>query len=292
MLLLIVPLMISCSSYWEKKNFVDPGYQSKFEYPSALEKRYAMNGMYEVDSICRPDTAECIKQISVWYPVTKSDTPRKWPLVIMANGTGVVASKYEAIFEHLASWGFIVAGNEDENSLLGISTSKTLEYMLSQNDDTDSPLYQMIDTASIGLVGHSQGALAVVVTMKYYENAKRYKAICLQSGGVAEGASAIKVPTLMMAGTGNADSKFLCPLAAMNEHFDSISAAPVVVGRIKDIDHGDVLKKGDAYMTAWMCCWLKGDKEAEKCFSGENAEILTNPSWQDVRRKNLLNIIH
>ena len=38
---------------------------------------------------------------------------KKYPLVIMANGTGVEYFKYEATFKHLSSWGFIVAGNDD-----------------------------------------------------------------------------------------------------------------------------------------------------------------------------------
>lgn len=44
-----------------------------------------------------------------------------YPLVNMPNGTGVKSSRYEAVFEHLASWGFIVVGNEDENSLTRFS---------------------------------------------------------------------------------------------------------------------------------------------------------------------------
>ncbi|MCR5228572.1 MAG: hypothetical protein K6D03_00430 [Solobacterium sp.] len=38
---------------------------------------------------------------------------RKYPAVIFVNGTGIRGSKYKALFKHLASWGFIVAGNED-----------------------------------------------------------------------------------------------------------------------------------------------------------------------------------
>lgn len=37
----------------------------------------------------------------------------------MVNGTGVYASKYPAVFEHLASWGFIVVGNEDPSTCTG-----------------------------------------------------------------------------------------------------------------------------------------------------------------------------
>lgn len=34
----------------------------------------------------------------------------------MTNGTLINVSRYKAVFKHLASWGFIVAGNEDSNS--------------------------------------------------------------------------------------------------------------------------------------------------------------------------------
>jgi hypothetical protein len=59
------------------------------------------------------------------------------------------------------------------------------------------------------------------------------------------------------------------------------------MGRIKEVDHGDVIKRGDAYMTAWMRYWLCDDVKAGSFFLGDHAEMLTNPDWQDVRRKDL-----
>lgn len=65
---------------------------------------------------------------------------------------------------------------------------------------------------------------------------------------------------------------------------DAIGSKQKVLGRIKNTDHGDVLKRGDAYMTAWMRYWLCDDQEAGKCFLGDSAEILSNEAWQDVKR--------
>ena len=59
------------------------------------------------------------------------------------------------------------------------------------------------------------------------------------------------------------------------------------MGRIKGIDHGDMLPRGDAYMTAWMRYWLCDEAEAGKCFVVSDAEILNNESWQDVSRINM-----
>ncbi|WP_294188357.1 hypothetical protein [uncultured Clostridium sp.] len=77
----------------------------------------------------------------------------------MVNGTGVPASKYKAIFEHLASWGFIVVGNEDGESWNGNSTSQTLDYILSLNDDVNSIFNKKINVDAIGVAGHSQGGV-------------------------------------------------------------------------------------------------------------------------------------
>ena len=51
---------------------------------------------------------------------------RKFPVVILSNGIGVRASKYAAILKHLASWGFIVIGTEEEYSWNGFSSETSL----------------------------------------------------------------------------------------------------------------------------------------------------------------------
>lgn len=41
----------------------------------------------------------------IWCPTEMETTDKTYPLVVMVNGTGVVASKYKPMFDHLASWG-------------------------------------------------------------------------------------------------------------------------------------------------------------------------------------------
>ena len=55
---------------------------------------------------------------------------KKYPLVLMVNGTGTEYYKYEPILKHLSSWGFIVAGNDDPSTINEDSAIKTLEYIL------------------------------------------------------------------------------------------------------------------------------------------------------------------
>ena len=90
-------------------------------------------------------------------------------LSYMVNGTGVAASKYKPVFDHLASWGFIVIGNEDESAGGGASAAASLDYILTLNSDSNSKFSGKIDVDNIGIGGHSQGGLGAInaVMLKY-----------------------------------------------------------------------------------------------------------------------------
>ena len=281
--------------FWSKLQNVDEGYQNRFDYQGTLEKKYAYNGDYQVEMFTQEDSDERIKLLQVYYPADLKTLQKKWPLVLMANGTGIRASKYKAIFRHLASWGFIVVGNEVEWTWDGKSVSKSLDIMLKANADPSSLFYQKVDTANIGLTGHSQGGMCVYTAASLFENSRLYKALCTQSGTAtmlvdslgADFLKDIKAPMLLMGGCGDFDAKALCKLDELQKSYECIGSEHRVMGRIKATDHGDILPRGDAYMTAWMRYWLCGDREAGKCFVGEDAEIIRNKDWQDVKRDKL-----
>ena len=288
--------LLSCNgNFWDKMQSVAEGYQNRFDYQGMLEKKYAADGQYQVELFTQEDSDERIKLLQVYYPVELKSSQKKWPMVLMANGTGIRASKYKAIFRHLASWGFIVVGNEDEWTWDGKSISKSLDMMLKANADPSSLFYQIIDTANVGLTGHSQGGMCVYTAASLFANSHLYKALCTQSGTAAmlvdslgtDFLKEIKASMLLMGGCGDFDAKALCKLDDLQKTYEGIGSEQRIMGRIKGTDHGDMLPRGDAYMTAWMRYWLCGDAEAGRCFFGEEAEILSNSSWQDVKRKYL-----
>ena len=287
-----------CKSLWDViKNApaVKDGYQEKFNYPGKIEKLYAADGQYAVDVFEQKSPEEIIKLFQVYYPSDLKASDKKWPVVIMANGTGIPAQKYKAIFKHLASWGFIVVGNQDEWAWNGNSANLSQAFISAENENPQSIFYQKVDMEDLGLTGHSQGGMSVYTAASLYENSGNYKALCTQSGTAVMLADSlgwdflkpISAPMLMMGGGGNSDAKLLCPLEAMEQTYDHLDAKPVIMGRIKGIEHGDMLPRGDAYMTAWMRYWLCDDQLAGGFFLGDNAEILTNSDWQDVQRKGL-----
>ena len=294
---LIGAILIACIgcdvSSWKNLTVVSEGYQDRFSYQGVLERTYAYNGEYQVELYTQEDSDERVKLLQVYYPAELRTSKKKYPLVLMANGTGVRASKYGAIFRHLASWGFIVVGNEDEWTWDGKSISKSLDIILKANSDSSSIFYQKVDTANVGLTGHSQGGMCVYTAASLFENSRLYRALCTQSGTATMLVDSlgkaflkdIKAPMLLMGGCGDFDAKALCKLDELQKSYEGIGSEQRIMGRIKGTDHGDMLPRGDAYMTAWMRYWLCADAEAEKCFVGKKAEILSNNRWQNVERK-------
>lgn len=268
-----------------------------------IEKKFTVKGDYNVSYFEQRSEDDALKKFEIWYPTElqlNKTSNRKYPLVIMANGTGIVASKYKAIFDHLASWGFIVLGNEDERSGNGNSSSASLDYILSLNSTENSIFYEKIDIYNIGIAGHSQGGIGSINAVTAHENGDIYRAIYTASAPSYELAtkilktpydiSKLNIPYFMTAGTlrfdaGIDENTGISPLSSMEKKYNSISEqVPKVMARRVNIDHGDMLPFADAYMTAWFMYWLQYDLDAKKAFFGENAEILMNPNWIDVEK--------
>ena len=291
-LLMAGALCLAACGKWDA---VSEGYINGYSYSSPIEKNYAQMGSFATTMLTEEADEPILKQYTVYYPNVLEQGDAQWPLVLIANGTGVPASTYKPIFEHMASWGFIAVGCEDEWMGNGLSVCIMLDHMLAENENPQSVFYHKIDTSQVGLCGHSQGGMAVYSAATQYANRTHYKALCMQSASAVMpietfGPSAVKdiaAPALMMAGTGNADANSLCKHEDMIATYDSIGGVAVMMGRLVGMDHGDVLKRGDAYTTAWMRYWLCGDTEAARCFVGDNAEMLHNSQWQDVKHKNL-----
>ncbi|MGN0468478.1 MAG: alpha/beta hydrolase [Acutalibacteraceae bacterium] len=282
---------------------VKDNYFSKVTTDKALEQKYTGKGQYPVSSIKIKSDTKKIGKYTVWYPTEAETSTETYPLVIMANGSGVKASKYKPIFDHLASWGFIVVGNEDENSWDGSSTAASLDMMLKLNQDESSVFYNKIDLNNIGVAGHSQGGVGAINAVTAQDNGNLYKTIYTASTthiDLAKGlnwsydVSKINIPYFMVAGTLSADAGDgiegssnvgIAPLFSLQENFASISDDVMkIMARRVNIDHGDMLAFADGYMTAWFMYRLKDDNEAGKIFVGDDAEILTNANWQDIEK--------
>ncbi|MCG7381610.1 alpha/beta hydrolase [Paenibacillus sp. ACRRY] len=279
----------------------------KTDKPS--EAQYTALGPYKVSYQEFDSENEAFKKNEIWYPSEMKESSSELPLVIMANGTGITASKYKAVFKHLASWGFIVVGNEDENSRTGASSSASLNFMLSLNEDSTSDFYGKIDVDNIGIGGHSQGGVGAINAVTKQDNGSYYKAMYTASTTSSfwgqenqlgtdwsYDVSKINIPYFMVAGTGSFDAgtaeditategQGITPLWSLYKNYTDIpDTVTKVMARRVNTDHGDMLTHADGYMTAWFMYWLKGDPQAGNVFYGNDAELLANENWQDVMR--------
>lgn len=222
-------------------------------------------------------------------------------MILVVNASGTPAASYEPFFPRLASWGFIVVGNEDGQTGNGETASLTLDYML--NMSADSVLSDKIDYGNMGIIGYSQGGAGAICAVTNYENGARYKAMftgsvayptLAKNMGWEYDVSKVTIPYFMAAGTGKSDDSGndpekgyggVSPLSAQIANYDSIAdEVPKVRARAAGAEHEQMLMRSDGYMTAWMLYQLTGDEEAGSVFLGENAEILHNANWQDVEK--------
>ena len=296
----LVALMIK--SYFDSlKPHLTDDYYTDFKSDYELEKKYAGLGSYEVANADYDVGDQKIGKYRVWYPKELESNQQEYPLIVITNASNVAAMNYEPYFQRLASWGFIVAGNEDRQAGSGESTSLTLDCILRLNDKSDSVFYKKISQTNIGIMGFSQGGAGAIRAATEFENSNRYKTMFTGSAaypflaknmGWEYDASKISIPYFMTAGTGSSDDsgvediyqKFggVCPLEALKDIYSTMSQDVTKIrARATGAEHEDMLKRPDGYMTAWMCWQLQGDTEAAKAFTGDQAEIMQNMNWQD-----------
>ena len=248
-------------------------------YPCPIEQKYHENGPYQV-------TVHSIDGIHVFLPDTVHKAPL--PTLVMVNGTGLKALHYRPVFEHLASWGFVVIGNDDSNAWNGRSALVSLDKAIFQNSIVSSPLYQRIDLDRIGVVGHSQGAMGAINAATEDDRFKvLYAASCPQKSlakklGWSYSMKTISIPTMLVAGTEWID-RHISPLDSLLLLAEELpNTTPMLLGRLKGVEHRYVLHEGDAYMTAWLRHFLANDADAAAALASDNPEILNNPRWQNV----------
>ena len=288
---------------------VTADYYTQTQTGGEIEEIYTAMGEYDVDYAEYPAQDLLIKQYKIWYPsALAGEEGREWPIVVMANGTGVPASRYAPVFRHLASWGFVVIGNEMQNSWSGGASAGALDLLLELNEDPSSLFYHKLDLDNVGSAGHSQGAIGAINAVTAQPNGDSYKALYLASTPSSLYASTLEwaydpalidVPCFMTAGTGlldageagspevaeEAQEVSISPLWSQEENYGLIpDSVPKLRARRTGADHAEMLPWPDGYMTAWFMYWLQGDEAAGRAFFGPDAEIVHNPLWQDIEK--------
>ena len=274
---------------------VPEDYVSKVQTGGNIEAKYLKMGSYEVEYY-EAAAMMSFQKFELYYPKDIASMD-KLPVVVFVNGTGVKGSKYPALQKHLASWGFITIATEEEYAWNGFSAEMCVRYLETlntyQEDGKENAFYGKIDMDNIGITGHSQGGIGVINAVTDQKHSDVYKAATILSSTETDIAKAflwesdtsmIHANTLMLASTGQTDSK-IAPLENIQKTYQNIPDDVMkVMARRNDCDHGEMLYYADGYVTAWFMWLLQGDETAAEAFVGETAEILANPLYQDVEK--------
>lgn len=264
-----------------------------------LEAKYLGRGSCATEHIAVKSDNKSVKNIYIYYPAELKTSGKTYPLVMVVNGSQTPAKTYLPYFERLASWGFIVVGNDDPQPGTGETASETLNYVLNESEIKDS-----VDRANMGAAGYSQGGAGAINAVTKFDNSSLYSTLFTGSAaypmlamgmGWQYDPADIAVSYFMTASTGtsddmgkadsNAEYNGVSPLQALKEIYNTLpDSLTKVRGRCANAEHGDMQLRTDGYMTAWMLWQLQGDEEASKVFVREDAEILRNTGWQDIEK--------
>lgn len=291
-ILTIILLIVVLLAFLSLKPYAPNDYTDRTEAGGIIEAKYLARGSYDTKRISIKAEGD-LEQFTIFYPEELHETDLQYPVVIMVNGTGVKASKYQSVLKHLASWGFVVVGNEHPSSGFGHSTDQTLEFLLALNQNPESFLFNKIDLARIGLEGHSQGGAGCLTELSISPYKEYFKTAVALSPTHEETAHAlgwlyeldkIEAPLLILAGTESEfETEFVIPIDKMIEMFNKVSSSEKAMARRIGSDHGMMLYTADGYATAWLMWQLQGDEEAAKAFIGDIPELLDNLLYQDQR---------
>lgn len=271
---------------------VSEDYVSKVQTGGDIEAKYLKMGSHEVDYY-EAAAMMSFQKFELYYPKDIASMD-KLPVVVFVNGTGVKGSKYSALQKHLASWGFITIATEEEHAWNGFSAEMCIRYLETlntyQEDGKENAFYGKIDMDNIGITGHSQGGIGVINAVTDQKHSDVYKAAVILSSTETDIAKAflwesdsslIHANTLMLASTGQTDSK-IAPLENIQKTYQDIPDDVIkVMARRNDCDHGEMLYYADGYVTAWFMWQLQEDIYAASAFTGDEPEIMRNPLYQD-----------
>ena len=229
-----------------------------------------------------PDSA-----FTMFRPTNLTQSGLCHPVVTWGNGTGATPNVYSRLLNQLASHGIVVIASNSENvgqgdpppMLVGVT------WVIEQNDDPSSVLYQRIDTAHIGATGHSQGAFA---TMTAGDDVRITTIAPIQGSRSSRN---LHGPALLLCG--GMDTTLPCSghMAAFNA-----ITQPVMLANLLAATHtnwigggggGGTLNPYIVAVTGWMRVQLMGDTALRPMFYGPSCTLCQDTATWQVMQKML-----
>jgi len=211
--------------------------------------------------------------ILVWANGHTDNPEPNAPLCVVDSGANKWCGQYLPMMNHLASHGFVVIASLSTTTSKGdpLPTIAGLNWLLQQSEDASSAFYHRLDTANIGQLGHSEGAMSTCMVA----SEPRYKALAAICG--TRTLTGVHTPMLFFCG--GKDTVVSCD--GVREVFATVKNQPAFFINELNSDHGSWVYQGAkgvslSMAAAWFRIHLMGDTANRKYFYGSSCTFCTD----------------
>lgn len=293
-ILIVLILLAGAGLYLRSRPVAPSDYQKTTETGGEIEKKYLADGPYEVQRTEQP-VLQDFKKYTLYYPSELETSSESWPVIVVCNGSGTPISKYPAVPEHYASWGFIVIGTEEEYAWDGFGAEMCARHLERLNaeqqleENKPNLFFGKIDLSRMGIVGHSQGGVGVInaiTAQPHHDMFKTAVSLSPTNQQLAHqiewdyDAGLIDIPILLISGEGGGDD-WVVTGEQLKAIYNEIPAEKFMMRRMNTV-HNEVLYRPDGYIMAWFMWQLQQDDEAAMAFTGSSPEVLRNSLYTDA----------
>jgi hypothetical protein len=215
--------------------------------------------------------------ILVWANGHTDNPEPNPPDCVVDSGANKWCGQYLPLMNHLASHGFVVIASLSTTTSRGdpLPTIAGLDWLLQQAEDSSSPYYHRLDTANIGQLGHSEGAMSTCMSA----SEPRYKALATICG--TRSLSGLHTPILFYCG--GKDTTVQC--SGVRDVFLTVKDQPAFFIDELASDHGWWVYQGASGVSlsmaaAWFRVHLMGDTANRNYFYGPNCKFCTDSRVQ------------
>ena len=205
----------------------------------------------------------------------------KYPIVSWANGTGCPPSLYDGLLRELASAGFIVVASSETMAADGTAQIAAIDFVISENSNKSSALYNKVNSSKIGVIGHSQGGRSSVNAGA--SDSRITCVLSLAGSNFVEEAEKLSKPVLFMAGS---KDKVVDPQKWIVTAFDAVKG-PAVYSSLNGAIHTTCCSNPTAYSNYainWFNAWFYNDGNLKSIFTDGGA-FSQDSAWSGYMSK-------
>jgi len=265
-----------------------------------LEADYSSAGRYATTTQVVADPAGTT-HYQLFRPADYATLGFRSPIVTWGDGTGASPTRYSALLDHLASYGFTVIAPDQHNTGSGDEIAAAARYLIAQDGTVGSVFHGRLDVDRVAAAGHSQGAGGAVraatgnpglfdTVVTFSLPSKTWvtaNADCPSKSDCMFDVTRLSQPVFLI-GTHGVFDAVIASASTERDFYDQVPGR-AALGLIessggKAADHNSVAD-GDGprgflgYVTAWLCAELRGDTVAAAAFDGTRPELVGNANW-------------